>query len=139
MPEHSAPSFAMRCVVVTPEVTVLDELAEFVAAPLFDGEIGLAPRRSPMLGRLGYGELRVTQQGQTRRWYVDGGFIEVADNVVSILTNRAIPAEQLDAEVAGEHLQTARGRAANSPELMEIRDRAVAQARAQLRLAKRAS
>ena len=46
----------MRCIVVTPEKTVVDEPAEFVALPLFDGEIGISPRHSPMIGRLGCGD-----------------------------------------------------------------------------------
>src|SRR5689334_24631145 len=63
----------MQCIVVTPEATVLDQSAEFVALPLYDGEIGIAPHHAPMLGRLGYGEMRLTQGGSSKRYYVDGG------------------------------------------------------------------
>jgi F-type H+-transporting ATPase subunit epsilon len=125
----------LRCIVVTPETTVRDQDADFVALPLYDGEIGIAPGRSPMIGRLGYGEMRIRDGERTSRFYVDGGFIEVLDNVVSVLTNRAVPAEQLDAAVATEQLAAARTRPANTPELMAIRDRLVAQARAQLHVA----
>ncbi len=128
---------AMRCIVVTPEATVLDEAAEFVALPLYDGELGIAPKHSPLIGRLGYGEMRVTAAGRTRRYYVDGGFVQVAADTITILTNRALPAEELDAEVAEEQLRTARSRPAHTPELMAIRDRLVAQARAQKRVAAR--
>ena len=48
----------LQCVVVTPERTLLDELVDFVALPLYDGELGVLPGRSPLIGRLGYGELR---------------------------------------------------------------------------------
>ncbi len=71
----------------------------------------------------------------TTSYYVDGGFVQVADNVVSVLTNRAVPADALDAAVAAEQLATARQRTANTPELLEIRDRSIKQARAQLRIA----
>lgn len=128
----------IRLVVVTPETTLLDEMAEFVALPLFDGEIGVAPLHSPMIGRLGFGEMRVTVGGRATRYYVDGGFVQVADNTVSVLTNRALPAAQLDAAVAQELLQSARQRPANTAELMAIRDRAELQARAQMRVARRA-
>jgi len=124
----------LQCIVVTPEATVRDEPADFVAVPLYDGELGVAPGHSPMIGRLGYGELRMMQDGQATRYYVDGGFVQVADNVVSILTPRAIAADDLDAAVAREDLETARQMKANSPELMARRDRLVAQSRAQLRL-----
>src|SRR6186997_507094 len=94
----------LECIVVTPEATVLQTPAQFVALPLFDGELGVAPGHSPFIGRLGFGELRVTEGGVTRRFYVDGGFVQVANNIVSVLTNNAIPAEKLSAAVAREHL-----------------------------------
>lgn len=127
----------LQCVVVTPESTVLDEQVDFVALPLDDGEIGILPGRSPMIGRLGYGELRLMVSGQPRHYYVDGGFVQVLGNVVSVLTNRAMPSTALDSKVAAEHLAQARGRKANSEELLAVRDRLERQARAQLRLAAR--
>jgi F-type H+-transporting ATPase subunit epsilon len=130
---------SLRCVVVTPEATIQDMAADFVALPLFDGEIGIAPGHSPMIGRMGYGELRITEDGRVHRYYVDGGFVEVAANVVSVLTNRALAAEELDAEVAAQQLAAARTRPANTEELLSIRDRNIAQARAQLRVAEHAN
>lgn len=128
----------LTCIVVTPEKTALEQAADFVALPLFDGEIGIAPGRSPMIGRLGYGEMRVKSGGDTSRYYIDGGFVQVADNVVSVLTGKAVPASQLDAAQAERDLDEARQLPANTPELLEIRDRSVAQARAQIRVAGRA-
>ncbi len=128
----------LRCVVVTPEATVVDTIARFVALPLFDGEAAIAPLHSPMIGRLGCGEMRVTDDQGTRAYYVDGGFVQVADNVVSVITNRSLPAEQLDASLASEQLAAARQISAAGDDQMAIRDRRVAQARAQLRVARKA-
>jgi len=128
---------SLKCIVVTPEQTVEDRAADFVALPLYDGELGVAPGHTPMIGRLGYGELRIVNQGQTTRYYVDGGFAEVADNVVSVLTNHAVPAKQLDAAKAETQLEAARSRPANTPELLAIRDRDQQRARAQIRVAKK--
>ena len=128
----------LNCIVVTPEQTALDVKADFVALPLYDGEIGIAPGHSPMIGRLGFGEMRLKTGAKVVRYYVDGGFVQVAGDIVSVLTNRAIPADLLDAESALAELKAANARPANSPELMEIRDRAVSQARAQLQVARRA-
>ena len=128
----------LQCIVVTPEETVLEESTSFVALPLYDGEIGIAPGHSPMIGRLGFGEMRLAVRDEAARYYLNGGFVQVADNTVTILTDRAVVAQKLDAQQAQEQLEAARTRTANSPELMEIRDRAVAQARAQLRVARRA-
>ena len=64
-------------------------------------------------------------------------YVEVSGGTVSVLTNRAIPAEQIEVKVVEQQLTAARARKANSPELFEIRDRLVTQARAQLRVARR--
>ena len=87
----------LRVVVVTPEQTVLETTTDFVALPLYDGELGVAPGHAPMIGRLGYGELRIGHEPNVQRYYIDGGFVQVSDNVVSVLSNRAIPAARLDA------------------------------------------
>ena len=80
---------------------MVDTPADFVALPLYDGEAGVAPGRSPLIGRLGYGELRIRRPGQAAlHMYVDGGFVQVVDNVVSVLTNRAIPASSIDEATA---------------------------------------
>ncbi|MEX2140475.1 MAG: ATP synthase F1 subunit epsilon [Pirellulales bacterium] len=132
-----APSRILLVSVVTPEATLLETPAQFVALPLYDGELGILPGRSPFIGRLGYGELRVVEGEKTRRYYLDGGFVQVAKNVVSILTNNAVPAENLDATAANDELAAARARKANTPELLEIRQRAQLQARAKIRVAER--
>jgi F-type H+-transporting ATPase subunit epsilon len=127
----------LHLIVVTPEATVLEMPVDFVALPLDDGEIGILPGRAPLIGRLGYGELRLTVGGQISRYYVDGGFVQVADNVVSVLTNRGVPSTALDAQVAQELLVAAKSRLADTDELRASRDRLERQARAQLRMAQR--
>ena len=125
----------MKCIVVTPEATALDVEADFVALPLYDGELGVAAHHAPMIGRLGSGELRLGSGETADRYYIDGGFVQIADNIVSVLTSHAIPAANLDATTAAEDLKAAMSRPANTPELLEIRDRAVTQARAKIRIA----
>ncbi|MHB0955299.1 MAG: F0F1 ATP synthase subunit epsilon [Pirellulaceae bacterium] len=127
----------LTCIVVTPEVTAVETKADFVALPLFDGEIGLAANHAPMIGRLGFGEMRVKIGEKVTRYYLDGGFVQVSGNVVSVLTNRAVPADQVDAEAAQLQLNNARTLPVQTPEQEEIRDRALAQARGQLRVARR--
>lgn len=126
----------LNCIVVTPEQTVYDQQAEFVSLPLYDGEIGIAARHAPMIGRLGVGEMRVRRDhDQIDTYYIEGGFVEVFDDVVSVLTQRAIPAAQIDAAVAREQLHAAQSRRAATPEAAALRDRVVAQCRAQLHIA----
>src|SRR6476619_6535752 len=85
----------LKCVVVTPEKAVLDEPADFVVVPMYDGELGIARDRQPLIGRLGFGELRITQGNQTKNYYVDGGFVQVRGNVVTVLTSKAVPAKEI--------------------------------------------
>ena len=65
--------------------------------------------------------------------------MQVAHDVVSILTSRAVPADQLDVAAAEEQLRSALGRTACGSEQLAIRDRLVAQARGQLRMAGQAT
>jgi F-type H+-transporting ATPase subunit epsilon len=128
----------LQCIVVTPETTVLDEMVDFVALPLYDGEIGIASGHSPMIGRLGCGEMRIRNDEVTTRYYVEGGFVQVAANVVSVLTGRAVPAESIDLPAAEEALHAALARPGHSSEQMALRERALSQARGQLTVVRHA-
>jgi F-type H+-transporting ATPase subunit epsilon len=134
---ESTTSKTLHCEIVTPEAAVLSTKAEFVALPLFDGELGVQPGHSPMIGRLGFGELRINVGDRKLRYYVDGGFVQVVNNSVSVLTNRAIPVEKLDAGAAAELLALALTTRANGAEELAIRTRRIAQARGQLHVAQR--
>lgn len=136
--KSTAPAGSMRCIVVTPEATLVDDTADFVALPLFDGEIGIAPSHSPLIGRLGFGELRIESGDNERKLYVDGGFVEVAKDVISVLTNRAVEAKDLDLAAAEAQLEAALKLPADTDELLAIRDRTILQARAQIQVARRA-
>jgi len=124
----------IECVVVTPERTTVDQLVDFVALPLVDGELGILPGRTPLIGRLGYGELRTRDKGETRRFFVDGGFAQVRDDVVTVLTNRAIPAERIDTSAAAADLESALARVATNDLDQADKTKAVARARAQIRV-----
>ena len=129
----------MQCTVVTPERKVVDQAVEFVALPLYDGEIGIGPDHAPLIGRLGYGEMRLRHNDRLTRFYVDGGFVQVVDNQVTVLTAHAIPAEQVDGVAAREQLEAAAKLPTTTQEHLQIRERAIAQARGQMRVARRAT
>ena len=130
----------IKCTVVTPEETALEEEVSFVVVPMADGELGVASGHSPMIGRLGYGELRLkASDGAESRYYVDGGFVQIADNVVSVLTGRLLTADQIDVSAVKTQLSEALKRPINSDELLELRDKAIAQGNAQLQVARRGS
>ncbi len=128
----------LTCVVVTPEKTALEKSCSFIVVPLHDGEFGVAVSHGPMIGRLGSGELRLTTEGKTERYYLDGGFVQVADDVVSVLTQHLQPAAEIDVEEAEEQLRVASHRRTPTEEERIARDRAVAKARAKIRVGQKA-
>jgi F-type H+-transporting ATPase subunit epsilon len=125
-------STKLQCVVVTPERAVLDTTADFVALPMYDGELGVLPGRAPLIGRLGYGELRTRSGTQTHRFFVDGGFAQVRANVVTVLTPRAFKAEEINVAAAQQALESP-----PANETAEARYKLQERARAQLRIAQR--
>ncbi len=124
----------MQVLVVTPEATQLDVQAKSLAVPLIDGEAGILDNHSPMIGQLAPGELRVETGSTTSRYYVDGGFVQVANNVVSVLTGRCITFDKIDVAHARKLLEETKVTAADSSEVLELKNKTLAQARAQLRL-----
>jgi F-type H+-transporting ATPase subunit epsilon len=133
------PASALRLLIVTPEKTLLDEAVSAIRFPLFDGQIGILPDRAPMIGRLGYGELKLTTpNGEERSYFVDGGFVQVKGATVSILTGRSLPAGQIDAQDAGEQLQAASRRVPTTPAEFAAKDRDQERARRMLELARKA-
>jgi F-type H+-transporting ATPase subunit epsilon len=126
----------IQCVVVTPERTWLDELVDSVVIPAFDGELGILPGHSPLIARLGYGELRTRTGESVHRYYVDGGFTQVRDNVVTVLTHRAIPSAQLDPSSATRELERAEEQPDVTDHEFADKQRAVARARGMIRVAR---
>jgi len=123
-----------HCVVVTPEHVVLDREATFVAFPAFDGEIGILPHRAPLVAKLGAGELRVEGPQGEERLFVDGGFAQMVENRLTILTEAAHPIAALDRAATRRELQAALALPAAEATLA-ARERALSRARAKLRLA----
>jgi F-type H+-transporting ATPase subunit epsilon len=85
---------SLQIVIVTPEKAVLDEKADFIVLPMVDGELGVLPQHSALIGRLGKGELRITKGGSVQKWQVAGGFAQVRSNVVTVLTGQATTGAQ---------------------------------------------
>ncbi len=130
---------SIQCIVVTPEKTALETTAEFIALPLADGEMGIGENHAPVIGRLGFGEMRWTSGGQTQKLYIDGGFVQIANNEVTILTGKAIPCDEINLDQAEKQLAEASKSIAPTAELAAVKSRNIEQARAQIRTAKQAA
>jgi len=125
----------LRLVLVTPEKTLFDREVASIRVPLFDGSAGFYPGRAPLVGRLGIGELRLTNGSEEESYFVEGGFVQVKGEVVSVLTNAAIPVSELSRKSAAEQLQSAKAAKSNSDEEYLAMARKLERARKMLTLA----
>lgn len=125
--------------IVTPETTTLDQEADFVVLPMVDGESGVSANHAPMIGRLGPGELRVKDGSETKRFYVDGGFVQIEDNVVSVLTGSSSAADEIDPAEAKQALEAANELPASNAVEADVRRKSIAQAKAKIRVAEKRS
>jgi F-type H+-transporting ATPase subunit epsilon len=83
--------------IVSAEDEIFSGTATMVFAPAVMGEVGIAPRHTPLLTRLKPGEVRVqTQGGEEQSFFVSGGMLEIQPHVVTILADTAIRAHDLD-------------------------------------------
>ncbi|GMR07864.1 MAG: F0F1 ATP synthase subunit epsilon [Gammaproteobacteria bacterium] len=90
-------SMTLHVDIVSAEEAIFSGTATMVFAPAEMGEVGIAPRHTPMLTRLRPGEVRVqTQEGEEVSFYVSGGLLEVQPHVVTVLSDTAIRAQDLD-------------------------------------------
>ncbi|HET7564082.1 MAG TPA: F0F1 ATP synthase subunit epsilon [Gemmatimonadaceae bacterium] len=79
----------LRVAVISPERTLYDGEATQVIAPAFDGEVGILTGHAPMMTLLGRGTLRVDREGTEQQFSVAGGFLQVVDNQVRVVTEHA--------------------------------------------------
>jgi F-type H+-transporting ATPase subunit epsilon len=73
--------------VISPEKVLFEGQASGVVAPGFDGELGILPGHAPLMTVLGKGTLRL--DGTSQSFRVEGGFLQVVDNVVRVVTETA--------------------------------------------------
>lgn len=122
---------AFQCVIVTPEQQALDESATQAIVPAWDGEIGILTDRAPLLMKLGTGPLRVDLAGGRRRTFViDGGIAQMKDNRLTILTQEATAAEEIDVAAARAEYAEAEARVPTDAKSRDERTHQLARARA---------
>jgi F-type H+-transporting ATPase subunit epsilon len=91
--------------VATPERLFVQEDVSSVELPGKDGYLGVLAGHAPLLGRLGAGVLTYDQGGQQRALAVDGGFIEIFENHVSVLADYAEFAGDIQVDAARRELE----------------------------------
>ncbi|MBI4613153.1 MAG: ATP synthase F1 subunit epsilon [Planctomycetes bacterium] len=121
--------------ILTPEKPIFQGEVDFVVLPLHDGELGAYPLHAPLLGKLGQGELRAKAGETWHRYYVGRGFAEIADDVVTVLSDEAMLLSELDPEATLSELEEARSRHARTAEEIDSRLADMDRAKVRRRLA----
>jgi F-type H+-transporting ATPase subunit epsilon len=75
--------------VISPERILFEGDVDSVAAPAFDGEVGILKDHAAMMTLLGTGTLRLGPDVGGKRFWIEGGFLQVADNQVRVVTEHA--------------------------------------------------
>ena len=90
----------LKLEIVTPEKKVFDETVESVTVPTATGEAGILPNHAPLISALKPGILSYTNKGAVEKLAVAGGFVEVSGNQVSVMTDTAESAGDINLEQA---------------------------------------
>ena len=100
----------LRLEIITPQAIVFADDVEMVTLPAIDGEIGVLPHHVQLITQLVPGAIVAAVNGQERFIAVGEGLVEVTETSVAILTDMAVPAEQIDEAKAEEARQRAAAR-----------------------------
>ena len=79
----------MKVSVISPEKTIYEGEADSIIVPAWDGQVGVMKGHAPMLVLLGEGEMHVKTGGSDQTFQISGGFMQVADDVVTVLSEHA--------------------------------------------------
>lgn len=129
----------LKLEIVTPEAKVYSEDVDMVTLPGVEGEMGIFPMHVPLMTQLAAGEITARKGGQDYFLAVGDGFVEVTGERVSIITDMAIRAENIDEAKAEEARRRAEARLAEKLDDEEVAavNAALAHSLAQLKVKKR--
>lgn len=105
---------------VTPLARILSEEVNFVMLRTTEGDMGISPNHAPFVAGLATGEMKVRNNGQEKFYYISGGFVEISDNVVTILADEAMDVKDIDLEAARKEAQIAKEKLERIAEDMDI-------------------
>ena len=90
-------AMTMHVDIVSAERQIFSGTATFVVCPAEMGEVGVAPRHTPLISRMKAGEVKVTREnGDEEYYFVSGGLLEIQPHVVTVLADTALRAHDLD-------------------------------------------
>jgi len=129
-------STGLEVSVVTPYRSMFEGPAESVQIPLHDGLAGIQPGHATLFARLGPGKVTVHQGGEVKTLFVDGGFLEVANDRVTVLANYAILPEDIKVSDVEEERDALLAEEVSGDEAVELRLERLRAVRAKLAIAR---
>ena len=127
---------SFQCTLVTPERQLADQAVTYASIPAWDGLMGVEPQRAPLMVKLGAGALRLDDtSGKSALYFVSGGFAQMKDNKLTLVTDAAIAADKIDKVAAKSELEAALAIQAAGPEAIAQKKQQVDAARAKLEIA----
>ena len=125
--------------ILTQERLLFEGQVKSIVAPAVNGYLGIRPRHAPLMAALGDGVLKIRQENESIYFAISGGFLQVKSNRVIVLTDKAMPAADIDlaeAEKRVEELKLALEKGAGKPQERERLYRELEQARVRSRAAR---
>lgn len=118
----------MNLEVITPEKVIFSDEIEELIAPTVNGEVAILPHHVNLLTQLEPGELTIKTKGKTQHLAITGGFLQIANNTISLLTDYVVRSEEINAKKALEAHERAEKRIKEERERMTEEEFAVVQA-----------
>lgn len=83
------PAGPLQVSVISPEMVIFEGEADSVVAPAHNGQLGILRGHAPLMALLGSGTLRIRRGNDIETFQVSGGFLQVLDNTVTVLSEKA--------------------------------------------------
>ncbi|QIN83205.1 ATP synthase F1 subunit epsilon [Rubrobacter tropicus] len=111
------------CRIITPEKMVYDGEADLVVARIADGDVGVMVDHAPLVSTAEIGDVRIREGEELHVFATSDGFFKVSENLVQVLVEEAVAAEEIDTDAAGNQVEEAEREYSEVPEDEEDADR----------------
>ena len=105
--EERAEGRQLFCRVITPEGILYDGEADLVVARIADGDLGVMVNHEPLVSSMEIGEVRIKDGEERHVFATSDGFFKVSENLVQVLVEEAVAADEIDADAAGNRVEEA--------------------------------
>jgi F-type H+-transporting ATPase subunit epsilon len=115
------------CRVITPEEVIYDGEVDLVIVRIADGDLGVLVDHSPLVSTVEVGEVRIREDDEQHVYATSDGFFKVSENLVQVLVEEAVSAQDIDVDAAENRVEEAERELSEVSEEGEDRDRVVAE------------